>query len=611
MDIPSDQIGEPSIVDPRGPTGIPAAVRSDECKSLILRGLPEVEQALKTGVLRHWAELMERDPYSTVFQGPEWAMSWYRSYDTFEPLVIALLSDSALVGLVPLAIEKATDRLTFCGDGMADYKDVVARPGLRRRMASEFLTIFQSFGKQGTFAFGSTLSESDTVELLTSLAADSGIRFLRRQHFGWQWVAAESTEDFAKKKSVRNKLNYYRRTGELRARLITRREDWETLKDEFYSQHSLRQRYAGRPISFDSPQKRAFYDALFEESCSHFTVLEFNQKLIAAHFGCVRHGILYWGAPSFDITEKQCSPNLLLLVLAMQNREDWGFPRGVDLTIGTGDMKQRFSTTRVDLPWIDLFASAGAFYPAKFRLSLTKNLRQLANKISEESWDSKLKPGAEKFVHKLKRAREMGLADSVSHVAALATRLVGERGSGLVYRVTPGDVCESEPKLLAGENCLFHENEFYDLLLWKGDSPEVSARLTEITRLVPELSKSGRTLHTVVINERLATWGISYWPKEPAEISEAGGAALEFLPDSVSLYDFYTLPEFRRRKLYQALLVHILRLRFSQGAKYAYLGLAANNVASRKAVERVGFRLLSIHRYSRFLKWKKLETRNL
>ena len=65
------------------------------------------------------------------------------------------------------------------------------------------------------------------------------------------------------------------------------------------------------------------------------------------------------------------------------------------------------------------------------------------------------------------------------------------------------------------------------------------------------------------------------------------------------MYDFYTLPEFRC-KSYQALLVHILRLRFGQGAKLAYIGVAANNVASRKAIERVGFRLIMINSFYRF-----------
>ena len=207
--------------------------------------------------------------------------------------------------------------------------------------------------KRGIFAFGLKLAGIRNSRALTSLAASAGIRFISRQHDSWRWFTNESREDPAKKKSVRYALNYYRHNGKLTVRLVTRREHWNAVKDEFYNQHSLRQRYAGWRVSFDSPQKRAFYDDLFKQPCAHFMVLEFNRKLIAAHFGCVWRGILYWGAPSFDICEKQYSPNLVLLVLGMQNRETWGFPVGYDLTIGRGEMKERFSTNRVDVPrWI-------------------------------------------------------------------------------------------------------------------------------------------------------------------------------------------------------------------------------------------------------------------
>jgi len=494
---------------------------------------------------------------------------------------------------------------------MADYKDVVSLPGCRRLVLSEFLDIFRFYFKRGVFPFGSTMPESDTVDLLVSLAAGAGIHFIRRRHFGWRWWARECKEDPAKKKSVRYPLNYYRRQGQLTARLITHREEWDAFKYEYYSQHSLRQLYAGRPITFDSPQKKAFYDDLFEKPCAHFMVLEINRKLIAAHFGCVWHGVLYWGAPSFDIREKQYSPNLVLLVLGILNREVWGFPQGIDLTMGAGEMKQRFSTSRVDLPWVDLCGAGNDYYPLKLRLFLADKGRQLANRISQDSWETKLKPGVGKLVYKLKRAREMGLANSLRRAAAHITRLVGERGCGLLFTMRQEDMRETKPILNPDEHCMFHENEFYDLLHWNGRSLESSAQISETARAVPELLKKERTLHTLLVNGCLAAWGISYFPKEPAVLSESGGAIFEFQPGSVSLYGFYTLPEFRCRKLYQALLLHILRLRFDQGAKYAYVGVAANNVASRKAIERVGFRLTMVASFSRFWKWQTSESRRV
>ena len=238
---------------------------------------------------------------------------------------------------------------------------------------------------------------------------------------------------------------------------------------------------------------------------------------------------------------------------------------------------------------MDRCGSISDYYPVKLRLFFTGKLKQLANRISQDNWDSKLRPGAAKLVHKLKRAREMKLTDSVRKVAILTTRLIGGRGCGIVFIMCPEDLREAKPMLKPDEQCAFHENEFYDLLFWRGASLEISTLISEKARSIPQLLKSGRTLHTLLINESLVAWGISCFPQEPAVLNESGGAIFKFEPESVSLYDFYTLPEIRGRKSYKALLVHILRLRFGQGAKLAYIGVAANNVASAKRLNASDF----------------------
>jgi ribosomal protein S18 acetylase RimI-like enzyme len=90
-------------------------------------------------------------------------------------------------------------------------------------------------------------------------------------------------------------------------------------------------------------------------------------------------------------------------------------------------------------------------------------------------------------------------------------------------------------------------------------------------------------------------------PTEPAQLTETPGATLEFEPNAASLYDFHVLPEFRGRRLYQALLTDILQKRFAAGATRAYITVLDSNTASRKAIERVGFRLVRRNHYRRLL----------
>ncbi len=116
--------------------------------------------------------------------------------------------------------------------------------------------------------------------------------------------------------------------------------------------------------------------------------------------------------------------------------------------------------------------------------------------------------------------------------------------------------------------------------------------------------RKGRKLHTILVDGRLAGWGWSYRPQGP-ELIDVTQTKLEFAPNSVSLYDFYTIPEFRGRRLYQALLTEIMRTRFAEGAERAYIMVQDTNVASRKAIERVGFRLAMVDDIVRLLRWRK------
>ena len=97
------------------------------CQTVCITDLPDLEERFRTGLLSSWEDLMDDDPASTFYQGPAWCMEWYRSYNqAFSPFMLLVTCEGAPVGLVPLATENATGRLTFATDNMADYRDVVS-----------------------------------------------------------------------------------------------------------------------------------------------------------------------------------------------------------------------------------------------------------------------------------------------------------------------------------------------------------------------------------------------------------------------------------------------------------------------------------------------------
>lgn len=594
-------------------TAAPAALAESEraVESQTIRGLEAVERAVAGGVLRGWDALVEGDRTATPFQAPTWALAWYRSYHTFEPVVFVVTRGEDLVGVVPLAIERATGRLTFAGDNMTDYRDIVTHPACRRAVVRELLR-FLKRGRYGLVHVGSTYPESETPALLIELAPSCGIHALLRYNYGWRWWPHEQKEDPLKKKSVRYPINFFKRHGTLVAERLCGAERWEAMKEAFYTQHTLRQLFGGRAVSFDDPQKRAFFDAIVRTEAGHVTALWHNDQLIAGHVGFVFRRILYWGAPAFDVRHRQYSPNIVLLALTMAEHERWGFD-GVDLTIGKGEVKERFSTSRVDLPWVELYTGRRQFLLRQVRALSARLGRRASASVagSPDTWDRRIHPMVEKAAFKLTRMREMGLARSVTHSAELISERTAGRRRGIVYRMNPGDLRAASAALHPGETIEIHENALEDLARRDIWDDEGARDIGWQVRIFTDGVKAGRTLHTLLVNGRLAAWGHSYWPTEPATLTEVGAVQLHFEPGSVSLYDFHTLPEFRGRKLYQALLTAILKQRFAEGAERAYITVLARNAPSRAAIERVGFRPVVVNEALWLFKWRQVRSRRL
>jgi RimJ/RimL family protein N-acetyltransferase len=491
---------------------------------------------------------------------------------------------------------------------MADYKDVVSLPAWRGQVIAELFRMYRQGGFPNYLELGSTQPESDTARLAVEAAAAAGVHVIVRKHDGWRWWPEEATQDPSKKKSLRYGMNCLRRQGTVEARHVRDVAEWDSIKEEYYRQHSLRQLFAGRSISFDNPCKRAFFDALFQTPYAHVSALYLNGGLVACNYGYLGDGVLYLGALSFDVRQRQFSPNMLLIALNMTNAREWGL-RGVDLTIGNSDLKERLGTSRKDLPWVEVYARPGMYAATRLRDAAVRAVRSLPSAAGhEEVWPEHIKPAVQGLVLKARLWKEVGLVRGVANRARNLLCRVFERRRGLVLVARPEDRRAIVPQLLPGERIEFHVNQIHDLVQWSGPGLRTWRQLSAQLQGTLEALENGRWFHTVLVNGRLAGWGYSYWPKEPVCLMETGSLLFPTQAHSVSLYDFGILPEFRGRKLYQALLSDILERRFAEGAERAYISVLEQNVPSLKAIERVGFRVIAINQFTRLLRWKKIRT---
>lgn len=109
-----------------------------------------------------------------------------------------------------------------------------------------------------------------------------------------------------------------------------------------------------------------------------------------------------------------------------------------------------------------------------------------------------------------------------------------------------------------------------------------SLTLTEITRRI----ESGRQCYVAWVDGQIAAYGwVSFIEEDIGELN----LRIKLLPGESYIWDCATLPAFREKLLYSALLIHILRELHAQNICRTWIGADLENVPSQKGIARAGF----------------------
>lgn len=556
-------------------------------------GLAEIEDSIAGGLLQSWPELAKKDPFGTLFQGPTWVLHWYRAYSgSFTPLVLALEAAGELTGLVSLAVETRSGRLAFAGDAMADYCDVLSLPEHRETTLREFLRFYRAGAYGNMLRFGSTVPESPSADILMAISREEGIRPIRRTHFGWRWWPEQAREDPFKSRSVKYKLNCLRRVGDVTVELLRGRHEWAAIRDDYYQQHSLRQVYRGTKVSFDNPEKQAFFDSLLDTRLAHVTVLRAGGKMVACHYGCLADGVLYFGAPSFDITYRQYSPGLLLVLFIMKNAAGWGI-RGFDLTIGEGDLKERYSTSKVVLPMVELYPRAGTFWRRRAADYAVRCVRGAFRTVrAEDWWLNRVRPSLLETGSRLRAAAGMPGRDGLRYLAEpiAPSKIAAFQASAPALQPPDGGSAAGWDRI-------------YDLLTAPGP-PYLAHRVAAAAGRLPEAVHQGSNLHTFLVDGKLAAWGFSRHLKEDYE---SGIPGLRIPAGAALLHGFDAVPE--NSAALAQLIRQVAAVRSREGAATLWVLTENPSRHFEEAVSGAGFRRAARSTTIRFLRWKKTWTK--
>lgn len=114
-------------------------------------------------------------------------------------------------------------------------------------------------------------------------------------------------------------------------------------------------------------------------------------------------------------------------------------------------------------------------------------------------------------------------------------------------------------------------------------SPNISMNLSEVTNRL----ESGRQCYAAWVHGQLAAYG---WVSFEEEYIGELNLRIKLLPGEAYIWDCMTLPVFREKLLYSALLSHILSELCFQNLCRAWIGADLDNLPSQKGIARAGFR---------------------
>jgi len=103
---------------------------------------------------------------------------------------------------------------------------------------------------------------------------------------------------------------------------------------------------------------------------------------------------------------------------------------------------------------------------------------------------------------------------------------------------------------------------------------------------IHERFESGRRCYAAWVGDQLASYG---WVSFDDEYIGELNLRMRLLPGEAYIWDCATIPEFRRNRLYSALLGYIIRELHTEGFCRAWIGADLDNTPSQDGIARAGF----------------------
>ena len=544
----------------------------------ILSGQDAREQLADADFRRQWMDLHEECPWATSMQSLPFVAAWYEFYGSqYEPILVeARGAENKLVGLLPLAVETSSARLVVAGDYLCEYGTwLAASADDGNRFITKSLSAlreeFPNSVLQFLFLAADTPLEwlNETSEWSSRCVLRAVGRPLLRLDDGSELQAVLD------KKKNRTRLKQMSRAGAIEFVRITEADEFEAVFDCVKTFSDLRLSAVHRIAPNSDPNKKSFYLELFKANLLHATLLKVGGKIASAHFNLYNRDQVLLGVTALSPFFAKHSPSKFHITMLGLELAKSGV-KVCDLTPG-GSYKDGHANSRDEVHVLTVYfnrTSRRRFALKRQMTDAAKKALELA-KINRENLDERLYNAR----HKLKFASAKNI---IPELAAKARALTKKKREARVYTFDAEKIAAVPNESLMKRNCL------EDLLKYE---PTAARALTASAfhRLSFDRLSEGNHVYTRVEAGRLAHYGWLFEGLEKYFIPEVK-QYYTLPPGSAVLFDFFTHPQARGKGFYQASMRQMLRdAARAPNLRRVYISVSADNIAARRAIEKIGF----------------------
>lgn len=523
--------------------------------------------------ISEWGRLNGLCPWSTSFQGPQFAQTWYGCYESrYEPIIVYLRKSDELQGLLSLAVRIDDGELVNVGDRQAEYQSWICLQDLAQEFPWLALRAVRKSFRNSRLAFrylppGVPLDWMESVEPGRVCRIDAHARPLLR--FG----DGAEIERSLRKKSNKSRLNRLRKLGSVEFRRVSDPEEFEQHIDDVMDFYDFRQGAVHNSLPFrGDDNKRDFHLAMLQSpELLHATILTVGDRLASAHLGMVSGHEVQLGVIVHSPFLSRYSPGKFHVLFLAQMLLSQGYEQ-LDLTPGGDPYKERFANARDQVHTLTV-------YPGM--------LQSIRDRMQDHAFDAgrallgtlQISPKSLKAFVK----RSSGVHPVATPSAALrsmSSALFRHREMR-IYRYAASQVLEYK------EHNMILKDRIADLLSyrpaerWQSKSRFLSTSLKRLEKglHVYTCSEKGRLLHYGWLIKR----------QERSLLREVN-QEYHYPPNSACLYDFYTFPSARGRGIYTSSIRKMLSdAARIPGTEWIYSAVLADNYPSLHVIEKIGF----------------------